>query len=107
VRNIQHLAGNSEERYLRDQGINNNVSKVGDSRMTASVGLFNMVEEASGCYASNMGSVTGEIDRNLFAKSSRPPTELTLSPAQWVPGTLTPDEKQPGREADHSRPFRA
>jgi hypothetical protein len=30
--------------YLRDQGINNNVSKVGGSRMTASVGVFNMAK---------------------------------------------------------------
>ena len=40
----QHLAGKSEENYLIDQGIKNNVIKVRGSRMKASVGVFNMAK---------------------------------------------------------------
>jgi len=34
----------------------------------------------------------------------RPALAPTQSPIQWVPGALSLELKQPGREADHSPP---
>jgi hypothetical protein len=42
----------------------------------------------------------------LFSTSSRPALGSTQPPIQWVPGTLSPGENRPGREADHSPPTR-
>jgi len=53
-----------------------------------------------------MGSFPGRIDRNPFAETSRQ-TVAHLPPAQWVTGTLTPGERHPECEADHSHPLRA
>jgi hypothetical protein len=43
----------------------------------------------------------------LFTTASRPALEPTQPPIQWVSGALSLGEKWPGREADHSPPFRA
>jgi hypothetical protein len=43
----------------------------------------------------------------LFSTSSRPALASTQPPIQWVPGTLSPGIKRPGREADHSPPASA
>jgi len=43
----------------------------------------------------------------LFATASRPALGHTQCPIQWIPGTPTPEVKQPGREADHSPPSSA
>jgi hypothetical protein len=40
----------------------------------------------------------------LFATASRPALGPTQPPIQWVPGALSLEVKQPGREADHSPP---
>jgi hypothetical protein len=37
-----------------------------------------------------------------FSMASRPALGPTQPPIQWVPGTLSPGEMRPGREADHS-----
>jgi hypothetical protein len=39
-----------------------------------------------------------------FSMSSRPALGSTQPPIQWVPGSLSPGVKWPGREADHSLP---
>jgi hypothetical protein len=46
----------------------------------------------------------GRVKNFLFSKSSRPVLGSTLPPIQWVPRTLFPGLKRPGREADHSLP---
>jgi hypothetical protein len=43
----------------------------------------------------------------LFFTSSRPALGSIQSPTQWVPRTLSPRVKRPGREADHSPPTSA
>jgi hypothetical protein len=46
--------------------------------------------------------------KNLhYSMSSRAALGPTLPPIQWVPGTLSPEVKRPGREADHSSPASA
>jgi len=40
----------------------------------------------------------------LFTTASRPVLWSTQPPIQWVPGALSPGEKRPWREADHSPP---
>jgi hypothetical protein len=47
------------------------------------------------------------VGSRIFSRSSRPALWCTQSPVQWVPGALSPEVKQPGREADHSPPARA
>jgi hypothetical protein len=42
----------------------------------------------------------------LSSTASRLALDPTQSPMQWVPGDLSPGVKRPGREADHSSPFR-
>jgi hypothetical protein len=42
-----------------------------------------------------------------FSIMSRPALRPTQPPIQWVPGTLSPELKWPGREADHSPPTNA
>jgi hypothetical protein len=39
-----------------------------------------------------------------FSMSSRPVLRSTQPPIQWVPGTLSPEVKRQGHEADHSPP---
>jgi hypothetical protein len=39
--------------------------------------------------------------------SSRPVLGPNQPPIQWVPGSLSPEEKRQGREADHSTPTSA
>jgi hypothetical protein len=41
---------------------------------------------------------------NTRDRPTRGPTQL---PIQWVPGTLSPEVKRPGREADNSPAFSA
>jgi hypothetical protein len=41
------------------------------------------------------------VESRIFSTSSRPALGSTQPPIQWVPGTLSPRVKQPGREADH------
>jgi hypothetical protein len=43
----------------------------------------------------------------LFTTSPRPTLGSTQPPIQWVPVTLSPGVKRPGREADHSLPTSA
>jgi hypothetical protein len=43
----------------------------------------------------------------FFSMSSRPALGRTQPPIQSVPGTLSPEVKLPGREADHSPPTSA
>jgi hypothetical protein len=43
----------------------------------------------------------------LFTTFSRTALGPTQPPIQWVPGTLSLEAKQPGREADHSPPSSA
>jgi hypothetical protein len=43
----------------------------------------------------------------LFATTSRPALGPTQCLIEWVPGTLTPAVKRPGREADHLPPSSA
>jgi hypothetical protein len=47
--------------------------------------------------------------KGIFSPSpvSRPALGPTQPPIQWVPGAISPAEKQPGREADHSPPSSA
>jgi hypothetical protein len=45
---------------------------------------------------------SGRVKNFLFSTSSRPALGSTQPPIQWVPGTLSPGLKRPGREADHS-----
>jgi hypothetical protein len=40
----------------------------------------------------------------LCASLSRPAFDPTHPPIQWIPGTLPPRVKRPGRETDHSPP---
>jgi hypothetical protein len=47
-------------------------------------------------------------DKNfLFSMSSTPALGSAQPPIQWVPGALSPGQKRPGREADHSPLSRA
>jgi hypothetical protein len=43
----------------------------------------------------------------LCSTRSRPALRATQLPIQWLPGTLYPEVKRPGREADHSSPSSA
>jgi hypothetical protein len=43
----------------------------------------------------------------LFTTASSPALGATQPPIQWVPGAFSLKVKRPGREADHSPPFRA
>jgi hypothetical protein len=43
----------------------------------------------------------------LFTTASRTALGPTQPPIQWVPGALSLEVKQPGREADHSPPSSA
>jgi hypothetical protein len=43
----------------------------------------------------------------LFPIASRPALGPTQPPIQWVPGALSPGEKRPKREADHTPPSSA
>jgi hypothetical protein len=52
-------------------------------------------------------SSSGRAKNFLFSVSSRPALGPTQPPIQWVPRTLTPGVKRPGREADHSFPASA
>jgi hypothetical protein len=47
------------------------------------------------------------VKNSLLSRSSRPALEPTQAPIQWVLGALSPVVKQPGHEADHSRPTSA
>jgi hypothetical protein len=38
----------------------------------------------------------------IFPTASRPALAVTQLPIQWVPGTVSPGVKRPGRETDHS-----
>jgi hypothetical protein len=40
----------------------------------------------------------------LYSTESKPALGPTEPPIQWVPGTISPEVKRPGREADHSPP---
>jgi hypothetical protein len=55
------------------------------------------------------GSIPGRGNAKflLFATASRPALGPTQSSIQWVPGTLYPSVKRPGRETDHSPPTNA
>jgi hypothetical protein len=52
-------------------------------------------------------SIPGRVKTFLFPKSSRPALGSTQPPIQWVPCTLSPVVKWPGREVDHSPPASA
>jgi hypothetical protein len=43
----------------------------------------------------------------IFSTSSRPALGLIQAPIQWIPGTLSPGVKRPGREPGHSPPTTA
>jgi hypothetical protein len=47
-------------------------------------------------------SSPGRVKNFLFSTSSKPALGSTQPPIQWVPGSLSPEVKQPGRESDHS-----
>jgi hypothetical protein len=47
------------------------------------------------------------MDTFLLATTSRPALWPTQPPIQWVPRTLSPEVKRPGREAYHSPPSSA
>jgi hypothetical protein len=42
------------------------------------------------------------VNNFLFSTSSIPAVGSTQPPIQWVPGTISPGVKRPGREADQS-----
>jgi hypothetical protein len=44
---------------------------------------------------------------NIIYVTSRPVLWPTQPPIQWIPETLSPGVKRPGREADHSPPSSA
>jgi hypothetical protein len=52
-------------------------------------------------------SSSGKVKNFLFSTSSRPALGFIQPPIQWVPGDLSPGEKRPEREADHSPPISA
>jgi hypothetical protein len=52
-------------------------------------------------------SSPGRIKIFLLFTLARPVLGLTQPPVQWVPGTLSPGVKRPGREAYHSPPTSA
>jgi hypothetical protein len=52
-------------------------------------------------------SSPGEGKNFLFSTSCRPALGPTQPPIQWVTGTLSPEVKRPGREANHSPPTSA
>jgi hypothetical protein len=51
--------------------------------------------------------VVVKVKNFLSSTSSRPALGSTQTPIQWVPGTLSPEVKRPGREADQSPPTSA
>jgi hypothetical protein len=60
---------------------------------------------ATGCRLDDRGvRVRVPVGSKVFSISSRPALGLTQTPIQWVTGALSPEVKQPGREADHSAP---
>jgi hypothetical protein len=52
-------------------------------------------------------SSPGRFKNFLFFMSSRPPLGSTQPPIKWVPGSLPPRVKRPGRSANHSPPASA
>jgi hypothetical protein len=54
-----------------------------------------------------LSSGPGGVKNFLLSRSSRPALRCTQPPIQWVPGTLFPGVKRPGREVDHSPPTSA
>jgi hypothetical protein len=64
---------------------------------------------ATGYRLDNSGwsSSPGRANNYLFSTSSRLFLEHTQLPFQWVPGTLSPGVRRPGREADHLPPISA
>jgi hypothetical protein len=55
-----------------------------------------------------LGFSARERDFLLFTSTaSTPTTGLTQRPLQWLPGTISPEVKRPGRESDHSPPSSA
>jgi hypothetical protein len=52
-------------------------------------------------------SSPGRVKNFLFSRSASPVLRSTQPPVQWVPGTLSPGVKRPGREVDHSPPTSA
>jgi hypothetical protein len=83
----------------------------GSSKLLQSMALFltlKMSEEWSWLLTSIWSSSSPGGGKNfLFSTSSRPVLGPTQPPFQWVPGTLWPEVKRPGREADHSLPISA
>ena len=68
--------------------------------MIASVGVINIARRRAAAMPAVWVQLAERIDGNLFARSSKRAVEFTLPPLKGVPRTLTPGEKQPGREAD-------
>jgi hypothetical protein len=52
-------------------------------------------------------SSPGRVNNFLLSTSSRPALGPTQPPIQGVPGSLSPEVKRPGHEADHSPPTSA
>jgi hypothetical protein len=52
-------------------------------------------------------SSSGKGKNFLVSAPSRPVPGPTKPPTQWVPGSVSPGVKRPGREADHSPPTSA
>ena len=88
-KHTQHLAGKSEEKYLRDHGINNNISKAGGSHVTASVGVFNT--------AKRRAAAMPAIGVQLSERS----TEIvqTGRGAHFAPCSMGTGDASPGRKA--------
>jgi hypothetical protein len=53
------------------------------------------------------GSKSGMGKIFVFSTASKPALEPTQPYDQWVPETISPGVKRPGREADHSPPSSA
>jgi hypothetical protein len=47
------------------------------------------------------------ISKTVYAMKLKFWKNITQPPIQWVPGTLSPGVKRPGREVDHSPPTSA